>query len=250
MVSVASCPSEAHRQTTWTVLRAVTEFGSAQRALLILLIIADVLVIASHVGVHLARDTGWVTDTGLLDALSVNADGQFPESYGYAKLALIVGILVIAAIRLASPLLWLAAAANSYAWADDALTLHERFAVAVAGGRVALSPIGVHWYDIAEFAALAVPGLFFLGFFAWFAVRTGGATQAFAVLFGVLFLALGFFAAGLDLLHELIGHAGLRVSQILNLMEDGGELMVLTPTVGAALIAYNFAQRAGAGSDA
>lgn len=210
------------------------------------LVLIDFFFVSAHIVFHLARDTGFPVSTAALNFFSITTDDSPAEIFNFVKLTIVVGLLGIACARTRAPVFLAAAAAFSYAMLDDLLMIHERVAEAMTGtmSNVALFG-GLRWQDIAELAALGVPGLFFVVMIWLTGRKRSGDEAVFALLFGSAFIALGAFAAVVDSLHQVVEGYSIWIGKVLSVVEDGGEMLVISFTVALAFCAHRYALARG-----
>ena len=199
------------------------------------LLVVDVSLIGIHAVLRVLKAAG--TSAGI-DFLDIESDGSLPEIFNYAKLGAVV-LLLIAASRLArlGPFLVIALC-FAIALLDDSLSLHERFGPQLAETLGLPTIAGIGSDHVGEFLFLAVIG----GFFAttlWLGWRrVQGALRRTYLQFVILLCLLGFFAGAVDALHQVVYSFSKVGSGIVGLIEDGGEMIVITLTTGLAALLY------------
>jgi hypothetical protein len=174
--------------------------------------------------------------------LTLTNDWAIPEIFNYLKFVVIIYLLfrVFAAIRQPVYLAW--AFVYTVALLDDSLQIHEAlgeylgnmignttlFGTEVQGGEQ-----GFRVRDLGELMVYALYGGVFaivLGFgFLW----SDSLHRIIGIGFVVLLGALAFFAAVVDLLARFVSVFG-----VVGTIEDAGEMLVISLTVGYALIIY------------
>lgn len=225
---------------------ALARLTSIQHHLVAGLVSTDLFFVAAHVVLHLARDAGYRVDAVWLAFFSITSDDSPAEMIDSAKLTLIVGLLVFAYFRTKAPVFLAAATAFGYAMLDNLLMIHEQAAAATTGmfGPVILFG-GLRWQDVAELAALGVPGLLFLIVLWSCAHKRSDCEIVFAFAFGGALVALGAFAAVVDCVHQVVEGYSIFIGKILSVVEDGGEMVILSLTVALALGAHRYADARG-----
>jgi hypothetical protein len=167
---------------------------------------------------------------GLLD---VRLDHGIPEFYQYFKEALIAWLLfkTFRATQRRMFAGW--GALYTFVLLDDSLQYHER-AGAVLGYLPGMSSLaatlGVRPADLGEILAVAplLAALFL--FLVWPFFRERPDIRRVAVTFGCLFVLLIFAGGVMDLVDRIASTAGSGMVQLLSLLEDGGEMVVMSLT--------------------
>ncbi len=164
---------------------------------------------------------------------SVMEDWGYGEILQYGKELAIVLLLVLAAWRRSSrpALAW--SALFVYLLLDDSLQLHER-----VGGRIAahlpLAPWhGLRPQDLGELAVSFGVGAALLGLVALTHRDSAPEAQQASRRLFVAVALLAFFGVVLDPLHVMLDQGTL--SDLLGLLEDGGEMVVMSGIVGLCL---------------
>jgi hypothetical protein len=200
----------------------------AMRLFFILLICGDLAFIGIHLG-HLG--TPWLRGPHY----SLETDGGLAEFYQYMKQFWIVLCMVTVFLqrRQAPYLCW--AGLFGFLLIDDAVQLHER-AGYIIGKRLGLPA----WFGLRpdDFGELLVAGLVAGTLVAALAVtlwrERGPALRISRDLF-LLTVALGACGVVLDMIHVIAYFRVPAVSTLLALLEDGGEMLIVS-----ALTAYAF----------
>lgn len=211
----------------------------AQVRLVACFILFDLLFIASHIVLHLARDAGHPVGAVALNFFSITRDDSPAEIADSVKLTLVVAILIGSYLRSRAPVYLAAAGAFGYAMLDNLLMIHEQFAELATG--ISHADVlfgGMRRQDVAELAALGLPGMAAL-IAIWACGRNRSDSERMhALMFGGAFAALGAFAAVLDCMHQIVEGYSVWAGKALSVAEDGGEMIVISLTVGLALGAY------------
>ncbi len=187
----------------------------------IALVSVDLLLILLHVVHTLAKVGG--------PAWSIEADGGIGELWQYLKIVVILGVLVLLALRAEAlnrplKLAWLLA----FAWLliDDALQLHENLALAMAGISVPDPEQQYGLLAVIEMLIMLTSGvLILLGLYLSSRRASHEALAWSLALIAGLTLFAGF-AIGVDLLHSLIRSRWLH--PMLGLIEEAGEMFSLS----------------------
>ncbi|WCO03100.1 hypothetical protein [Psychroserpens ponticola] len=157
----------------------------------------------------------------------VNNDDGYPEIFQYLKFIFIIGTLVYLIIKRKRTgyLSWLLLFILMLL--DDALTFHERFGT-WASEKFNISPmLGLKSQDIGELAYVAIFGGLLLILLVVGYYKGDEKYRKTNISLGVIFALFLFFGVGVDMLHSFFGNN--RYSDLfLTLLEDGGEMMVLS----------------------
>lgn len=218
--AVGQCPRptgpRAHRIETWFT---------------VILVAVDLALIGLDVVWGLLDATGRVPDRP--GWVQLDRDASIAERFNFAKWAFAAIVLGLAAARRRP--WWFASAAMLVLLADDLGRLHERTGQEIES-----------WFGDEEGTILAA--LVELGFFAVLAVvvfslllaarrRVSSAHRPLATGFVVLVLVLAVFGVGVDFVHTLVGALadGQIVDVVLYLVEDGGEMLLISLIAAHAL---------------
>ena len=201
---------------------------------LVALVLVDAALVAAHVWAGLTYER-----IPLL--LNIATDGSLAEIWGYAKWLAAALLFFAAWRRRGNPLLLAAGAGFALILVDDALRLHERTGEALVATGAVPPGLPVTAQDLGELAAFGVLGLLVAAAFlaAWRRRRPGDARQALPV--AGAFVALGAVAVVLDALHSSI-HLPYPWPQALDLVEDGGEMLI-----GSFVVSFALALARGSG---
>ena len=195
---------------------------------LLLLISADLAFIVLHL---VNVETGWLRGV----PISLEADGGLPETYQYIKTFWIALSMASTFWRTRVGLYGAWAVVFSFLLIDDAGQIHER--VGKWLGRSYQLPVafGLRPEDIGEqlFAALVGASMLALvGFASW---RGSGQSKSVSRDILCLVVALAFVGVAVDALHVIAYVHRSLLAQVLLVIEDGGEMLVIS-----ALTAYAF----------
>ena len=196
--------------------------------LLLLLVSVDLVFIVLHM-LHVW--TPWLPSR----QFSIERDLGPAEFFQYLKMTCVAASLGLIFLRTRS---WVFAgwgAFFGYLLLDDAFSLHERIGMKI-GPLLGIPPaFGLRVDDYGELAVAAVLGLgaFFM---VLVSLRRGSATarrvsQDFLVLLGLL----AFFAVFFDALHTMTYFRAPTIAPLFALIEDGGEMIVVS-----CITAYGF----------
>lgn len=187
---------------------------------LILLIIVDFIFI----GVEILYSLGYAGDY----RYSLGADRGYAEVYGYIKFFWIVLHLGWLVFKKRQLVYGVAALLFFYFLLDDSLQIHERVGGQIAEWTGMMHAYGLRGKDFGELAVSALAGLFFL-VTGWLAYRYSNTFARRAGLYLLVsVLALAVFGVGADVLHQLVGDRFPWTNTPLLILEDGGELIVIS----------------------
>ena len=208
------------KTTTHEFIKNVHDQGAS--LFLMLLLCADLAFIALH--------TIEVLTTFLNNPLlSLERDLGFAEVYQYIKWFWVIILLIFISITTKS--------INYSAWVifftylllDDALEIHEGIGELIAGHLTLTPPLGLRLQDLGELAVTGTAGVVLL-FLVLLAYLYGSkAFKKMSLDLLLLIFALAFFGVIVDMVHVityLSVQIGWKVSAVLAVIEDGGEMFV------------------------
>lgn len=190
------------------------------------LVAFDSVLILLHCAVVLAErgiiDLGSVASMRRLD---ISRDWSVAEYTEYAKAVAAAIALGVAFAASSRPVFLILAAFFAYLGIDNGFRLHEAAAGGSAEGAVAPGELV---YFVLTGAALAA-----LLMLAWprVAARTRDAHRVHVAVMILAILAYGAFAVGVDAVHLFVAHHVAYTDAVLGLLEDGGELVMLSVAV-------------------
>ncbi|MBM9605751.1 hypothetical protein [Desulfopila inferna] len=167
--------------------------------------------------------------------LNLEKDRGYSEVYQYLKFLWIIIILVFISFRNASLRYVLWALVFVYFLLDDALQLHERVGGYIAANLSLVPAFGLRLQDYGELAVSAAAVIIIFLPLAW-AFRNG--SRVFRKLsqdLALLIMILVFFGIVVDMAQIAI-NAGWKVSFILGVIEDGGEMLSVSLIVWYAFL--------------
>lgn len=200
----------------------VNEILVKSRALLLLLVAVDAL----FAGIHLIH----TLTSALPDPrFSMAHDGGYAEIFQCAKLFSVV-LLLVSVWRIVRQSVFGAwVVLYAYLLADDALQFHELGGAAIAEILGYSSRFGLRAVDYGELTISATFGALFTTAIVVSYWRGSASARHASQDLALLFAALVFFGVGVDMLHTIAGRGATGV--LLGVMEDGGELLVISMTV-------------------
>jgi len=201
---------------------------------LVVLLVADLVLIAASLE---AQRRGW--SDGRYRQWLLRAEGGWPEQFGYAKQAGCAALLLLVWRRTGHGVFAAWAAVFAYALADDRLQIHER----VGGFLARRLPLpqevaGLREQDLGELAVWGLVGVVLLVVVAALHRRSPEHVRATSRGVAVVVAGYAFFGVVVDQFHTLT--LGGPLDRGLGVLEDGGELVLLSVAVwyaGALLVA-------------
>ncbi len=158
---------------------------------------------------------------------SLEMDRGFPEMYQYLKWLWIIIILIYisAQNKSYSYISW--ALVFSYFFLDDAMKIHEHVGEFFASVWVDnyTPQFGLRLEDFGELASSAIAGVILLSLLTVTYLKTNEIFRKMSKDLVLLILILVFFGIGVDMLHVATMDLGWKVSFILGVIEDGGEMI-------------------------
>jgi hypothetical protein len=162
------------------------------------------------------------------EILSLETDRGLAELYQYAKISSVV--LLLLSVRMKTGVIgysvW--ALLFLYLLADDAFSVHE-----VLGEHIAISlnfvpALGLRAVDFGELATSAMIFTLFLTVLGWFYASGSDDFRNVSRKLFLLLIALAFFGVFVDMLHVALMRVDWRITFLLVVVEDGGELLVMS----------------------
>lgn len=206
----------------------ITENTQPAFTLLLLLICADLAFIFLHL---VYVETGWLRGADF----SLEAEGGLSETYQYVKQFWIAACMAATFWRTQ---VWLYASwaiVFAFLMLDDAGQIHER--VGVWLGRQYALPVafGLRPDDAGELLFAGMVGVSILALVGLASWRGGEQSRRVSRDILCLIIALAFLGVVVDALHVIAYFKGSLLAQVLLVVEDGGEMLVIS-----ALTAYAF----------
>lgn len=192
--------------------------------LLAMLLVAD--------GVFLLLHVYWLrTQTNPL--LSIQCDRSYAELFQYLKEIWLVLLLVVTAWRsgMKGYLAW--ALVFVYMLLDDALMVHEKLGAAVAQSMSMHGVMGLRPQDMGELLVTCSFGLLLLIPLSVCMWRSPPAFYRASLHLMLLVLCIASFGVAVDMVHVMVGKQTI-LYPILGMLEDGGEMIVMTFVVAYA----------------
>lgn len=198
--------------------------------LLLLFLLVDAAIIALHVSLKaFGVPAGEHFDLGV--------DRSYGELIMYVKLGWISVLAVILARRRRSGVFAAIAAGSLVLLVEDAFILHERIGwrlnETVLEALPQLAGLGILSVQLGELIWLGALGLVIAVTFVVSFRRAAPAERRDGLSIALFFVVMGFFALVVDTLHSLFAFGSIG-DVVFTVLEDGGELLALTPAVALA----------------
>lgn len=201
---------------------------------IVLLLTIDGLFIGFDTLVHVFKFLELGGDWVFYERFGIETEGGFAEIFNYLKLSIVVAVLAATVLRARIMPCLIIALGFAFAGLDDGLQFHENVGE-ILEHRLGLSPLGgISANSVGQLLYFAaVGGAFSLAFvIGWFLTGTDG--RRIFLVFVPMFGALAFFAVVLDGLSDAFSNSVILYN-LLGLIEDGGEMLVVTVACGVAL---------------
>lgn len=211
------------------MLKLIRENFSSSKAnnLIGTLIVFDLFFVAIHFVAFLLFYLGHIEDINDYYYLALTKDGSWAEFFQYLKY-LFVLVFVVHLMYSKKKFFYLSwFLLFLFFLFDDALSLHEKVGEIFAK-EVDFQPmLGLRKVDFGELAFVLVIGLAILSVFIITYFKGGPVYRKRTIDMLILLALMIFFGVGFDLLHVALGEDD-RVSFILGLIEDGGEMVTMS----------------------
>ena len=187
---------------------------------LLLLVIADLAFIASHLLLQLTP----IIDSGLY---SLVRDRGYPEVFQYIKELWIIVLLlsVYLKTRAGGYVAW--SLLFGYLLFDDAMQIHEKLG-GVIGAHLHLVPFaGLRGQDFGELIVSALAGALLLTLIGWFYLRGAETCKRSTRHLLLLLFSVAFFGVVVDALHMMLRMGG-KLNLFWGVVEDGGEMVAIS----------------------
>lgn len=184
-----------------------------------LLLLSDVVFILLHCLVRLGVFERYYK------ILSLNVDQSMPEAFQYVKELWIVLILTITYSRRKETVYLIWILLFGFFLVDDFARIHENL-----GGNIAQISSSLNFIskDLGEFLGVLIIGMLFLIVFLFAFFKAKRKDKRASVALGFLVSALLFFGIAVDLIHSAFKSSSMVIYEFLALVEDGGEMLVMT----------------------
>lgn len=212
---------------------------------LLVLIGIDLVLIAIHVLISGGQYLGMIVEAqavSLLTILSVTRDASLPEYFNHVKELIMLTALALVWVRSRRMIYLIWSAVLLLILGDDSLRFHEHIGDWVAANLPVAqgSEDGHAFGEIVAWAGYAMVTAALL----WWGHRHSSAPEranSWAILAGIV--AVSCFAVGVDAVHSIVVRLGAMmdtrlVNGLFGLLEDGGEMLMLSLTCAIVLAIY------------
>lgn len=187
--------------------------------ILFLLIITDIVFIILHI---------LFLSTNLLDSprFLLTMDLGFAEFFQYMKELWIAILFLVLGIKYRKGLFLIFSLLFFYLLLDDSLSIHERLGKYLAEIFRFQAVLGLRPRDLGELLVMAVFGiLFFTVFILFYFLSNQKSRQIILMMLGMIILLTGFGVLA-DMIEIMIKDE--TISQIIAIIEDGGEMIIMS----------------------
>lgn len=203
--------------------------------LLVLLVVVDFMFIAVHA---LHAWSPWLAG----GHFSMESDNGLASIYQYIKQIWLAGCLGLAFVQTRSKVFVGWTLLFAFLLLDDALELHERFGVLISASWNLPAVFGMRPADLGEVIVAAGIGCAALALVAITFRRGGSDARQLSADLMCLLAALALFGVFFDMLHTITYFNAPSLAQFFALVEDGGEMLVVS-----VITAYVFDLTSNAG---
>tara|TARA_R110000765_G_scaffold377964_1_gene468908 strand:- start:323 stop:1051 length:729 start_codon:yes stop_codon:yes gene_type:complete len=195
--------------------------------LLLILLIVDLVFVVIHIVTCFLYFIGKIENFGDYNFLVLTQDESFAEIFQYLK--------YLSVIIMIGYLIYVEKAYAYISWIllfiffllDDSLSLHESMGEVLVKEFNFKPMFGLRDVDFGELTFVAMVGMaillsFVLAYFKGNLIFKKRTIDLFILLGFMIFFGIGF-----DMLHEILGE-NLKVGFVIGLIEDGGEMVVMT----------------------
>jgi hypothetical protein len=164
-------------------------------------------------------------------------DGGYPEIFSYLQLTVLATLILLVFVRVRQAIYAALAAVFLLALCEDALELHERVGLYLAGlGLPALPFLGAR--HVGEILHWLMVGSLAFGALAYGFAASAAEDRKIGAVFALLFLLLGFFAGFVDAVHVVLSKSFFASGALFELLEDGFEMLTITLALSAGVLLF------------
>jgi hypothetical protein len=195
--------------------------------LLLILLIVDLVFIVIHIVTCFLYFIGKIENFGDYNFLVLTQDESFAEIFQYLK--------YVSVIVMIGYLMYVEKAYAYISWVllfiffllDDSLSLHESMGEVLVEEFNFKPMFGLRAVDFGELTFVAIVGVAILLSFVLAYIKGNTIFKKRTIDLFILLGFMIFFGIGFDMLHEILGE-NLKVGFVIGLIEDGGEMIVMT----------------------
>lgn len=159
---------------------------------------------------------------------SLEADRGLAEYFQYLKQAAVIVAMLVCWLRTKSPTFFVWSLFFALMLYDDSHSLHERVGAELAAAWALPGLFGLRPQDLGELVFALAVGVGTLGVLAVVSARDRGASLVPSINVVLLLAALAVCGVLVDAVHVVAYFSGSRLSWLLAVVEDGGELLVMS----------------------
>ena len=195
--------------------------------LLLSLLIVDLVFVIIHIATCFLYFIGKIENFGDYNFLVLTQDESFAEIFQFLK--------YLSVIIMIGYLIYVEKAYAYISWSllfiffllDDSLSLHENIGEFLVKEFNFKPMFGLRAVDFGELTFVGIVGLFLLLSFLFAYLKGTSRFRKGTIDLFILLSFMIFFGIGFDMLHEILGE-NLKVGFVIGLIEDGGEMVVMT----------------------
>lgn len=198
---------------------------------------------------YIAISMFWVIDIAFIGAhitfaamglrvplLNIEIDRAYPELFQYIKWFWLFYLSFVLSIRRAQKSLLLLAPIFLILLIIDSFSIHENYGSQIAANLNMEPILGLRLQDYGEAVVMLIAGA--ISLFLWMlSYRFVSADQRYIVVVtGRLLLLFGAFGLVADMLHQMMSRVGRLPYVYMGVIEDGGEMLVLSALAGLFVV--------------
>ncbi len=196
--------------------------------MVVFLFLLDGLVVALHIGHRLAIHRIFVEITLASPRLDLSHPMGLGSLLGLITLAMAILFGILAFARNHQPIYLCGAAAFAVVLAVTRFRVHEPVGEMIGKLLPINSIYPVSAPHVGEAIGLAAAGAALLALLAWGATRSSSGHARLGVIMAATLVLLGLFAGGIDLIQALVYSWSYYLRTVLQVVEEGGELFVVS----------------------
>lgn len=213
----------------------VYQSDSSARAIIYAVFTINCSLIGIHIALRFLQYFGLHSDN--YRDFFITTDRGYPEIVSYLQLAVLGWLMLHVFVRTQNVIYATLGIIFLFALADDALQLHERV------GKFAESvdlpaPAAFGATHFGEVLHWSVVGVMSVAVLIYSFVASSAEDRKIGAIFVLLIFMLGFFAVFLDAVHIILGGQFFASNFIMDVAEDGGEMLTIALGLSMGLLLY------------
>lgn len=219
--------------------RALTNVGEKRTELRLyvgLLLAGDALFTLLHLAQGLARHFGFNTPILADPKLALTFSGGYGEVFIFAQLFVLTGILARIGIWTKQPIFLLWAVIYFYVLLDDSFNIHGYLGGLLAPSLPTSGMVGLSQQHAGELLSWLAIGCAALAGLKQANSHSGTEYKEISRPLYWTFGLLVFFAVGVDTLQQISVGVSPLINSLVAMIEEGGEMIAVTLTIGAAIV--------------